>query len=232
MPEETETGKKRILLRSIYLWTALHVLLAAAVVMWTVDAPQLVAWIREQWIFFLIVSVGCGSACLWFKRYLSWGAMYFCSLLFVLSTAMMYALCGKDLVENIIFPGLLSSGILYALLACYGYVTSNKMEGTLFNFIWLLIPSALLATYVFFFREAMVWVPIFVLLGLTFCVPHPRRMECCGCLDIDYNNSKEALRGSMACLAFPLFIVLYLLCKITVCLFYIMSILDFFDDDD
>lgn len=229
MPEETETGKKRILLRSIYLWTALHVLLAAAVVMWTVDAPQHVAWIREYWIFFLIVSVGCGSACLWFKRYLSWGAMYFCSLLFVLSTAMMYALCGKDLVESVIFPGLLSSGILYGLLACYGYVTSNKMEGTLFNFIWLLIPSALLATYVFFFREAMVWVPIFVLLGLTFCVPHPQRMKCYGCKDIDYNDPKEALRGCVACLAFPLFIVLYLVRIITELLIRILGCL--FGDD-
>lgn len=225
MPEETETGKKRILLRSIYLWTALHVLLAAAVVMLTVDVPQFVAWIREQWIFFLIVSVGCGSACIWLKSYLSWVAMYFCSLLFVLSTAMMYALCGKDLVESVIFPGLLSSGILYGLLACYGYVTSNKMEGALFNWIWLLIPSALLAACVTFFLESIVWVPIFVLLGLTFCVPHPRRMKCYGCKDIDYNDPKEALRGCVACLAFPLFIVLYLVCKITVCLIRILGCL-------
>ncbi|MGN0821385.1 MAG: hypothetical protein ACI4OX_06375 [Akkermansia sp.] len=225
MSEETETGKKRILLRSIYLWTALHVLLAAAVVMWTVDVPQLVAWMRKYWIFFLIVSVGCGSACIWLKRYLSWVAMYSCSLLFVLSTAMMNGFCGKDFVENVIFPGLLSSGILYALLACYGYVTSNEMEGALFNWIWLLIPSALLAAYVTFFQEAMVWVPIFVLLGLTFCVPHPRRMKCYGCKDIDYNDPKEALRGCVACLAFPLFIVLYLVCKITECLFYILGCL-------
>lgn len=229
MSEETEAGKKRILLRSIYLWTALHVLLAAAVVMWTVDVPQLVAWIRKYWIFFLIVSVGCGSACLWFTRYLSWGAMYSCSLLCVLSTAMMCALCGKDLVESVIFPCLLSSGILYGLLACYGYVTSNKMEGTLFNCIWLFILSTLLATYVTFFREVMVWVPFFVLLGLTFCVPYPQHLKfyglqgiiddyneyygCRGIID-DYNDPREALRGCMACLAFPLFIVLYLLCML------------------
>lgn len=225
MSEETEAGKKRTLLRSIYLWTALHVLLAAAVVMLTVDVPQFVAWIREQWIFFLIVSVGCGSACIWLKSYLSWVAMYSCSLLFVVSTAMMNGFCGKDFVENVIFPGLLSSGILYGLLACYGYVTSKEMEGALFNWIWLLIPSALLAACVTFFLESIVWVPIFVLLGLTFCVPHPRRMKCYGCKDIDYNDPKEALRGCVACLAFPLFIVLYLVCKITVCLIRILGCL-------
>ena len=175
MSEETETGKKRILLRSIYLWTALHVLLAAAVVMWTVDAPQHVAWIREYWIFFLI------------------------------------------------------SGILYGLLACYGYVTSKEMEGALFNFIWLLIPSALLATYVTFFQEAILWVPVFVLLGLTFCVPHPQRMKCYGCKDIDYNDPKEALRGCVACLAFPLFIGLYLVRIITELLIRILGCL--FGDD-
>lgn len=228
MPEETETEKRRTLLRNMYLWTALHVLLAAVVVRWIVDVPQLITWMREYWVFLLIVSIGCGSACLWLKRYLSWVAMYSCALLFVISTAMLNGLCGKEIVENIISPGLLSAAVLYGLLACYGYVTSKEMEGALFNWIWLFIPSALLATYVTFFREAIVWVPIFVLLGLTFCVPYPRRLKCYGCEDNDYNDSKEALRGCVACLAFPLFLVMRLCYLILVLIWNTLCVVGLF----
>lgn len=201
---------KRTFLCRVHLWMAVQLVLAAALTGWCMHSPGLAEWVRGNTLFLYIAGGLCMAVCLWGCKHLTTGALRAALPVPAAVTGLLLGGLLPAETAEYLLTGMGGAAVVWGLIAGYGYLTSNAMEGTRFTILCVLAALASLPVLWLLCPEAEVLI-FPVLYGITLAVPHPKRVNNCSVSgDEDAVGAKEEVRDSMVCLAYPLSLLVVL----------------------
>ncbi len=205
-----DAEQKRAFLCRVHLWTAVQLALAAALTGWCAQAPELAEWVRGNSLFLYIAGGLCVVVCLWGCKRLTTGALRAALPVPAAVTGLLLGGLLPAETAEYLLTGMGGAAVAWALIACYGYLTSNAMEGTRFCILCSLVAFASLSVLWLICPEEEVLI-FPVLYGITLAVPHSKRVNNCSVSgDEDAVGAKEEVRDSMVCLVYPLSLIVVL----------------------